>query len=64
MNKYTVYTEFMHSQTVYLTFNLKRMIFQSLESEKNFSAQKRIKLMKNVFRKAKGRERKAGKRLF
>ena len=34
MNKYTVYTEFMHSKTVYLTFNLKRMIFQSLESEK------------------------------
>ena len=27
MNKYTVYTEFMHSKTVYLTFNLKRMIF-------------------------------------
>ena len=23
MNKYTVYTEFMHSKTVYLTFNLK-----------------------------------------
>ena len=35
MNKNTVYTEFMHSKTVYLTFNLKRMIFQSLESEKN-----------------------------
>ena len=50
MNKYTVYTEFMHSKTVYLTFNLKRMIFQSFESEKKFSAQKRTKLVKNVFR--------------
>ena len=39
----------MHSKTVYLTFNLKRMIFQSLESEKKFSAQKRTKLVKNVF---------------
>ncbi len=64
MNKYTVYTKFMHSKTVYLTFNLKRMIFQSLESEKNFSAQKRTKLVKNVFRTAKSLERKAGKRLF
>ena len=64
MNKYTVYTEFMHSNTVYLTFNLKRMIFQSFESEKKFSAQKRTKLVKNVFRTAKRRERKAGKRLF
>ncbi len=64
MNKYTVYTEFMHSKTVYLTFNLKQMIFQSLESEKSFSAQKRTKLVKNVFRTAKRRERKARKRLF
>lgn len=64
MNKYTVYTEFMHSKTVYLTFNLKRMIFQSFESEKKFSAQKRTKLVKNVFRTAKRRERKARKRLF
>lgn len=39
----------MHSKTVYLTFNLKRMIFQSFESEKKFSAQKRTKLVKNVF---------------
>ena len=43
----------MHSKTVYLTFNLKRMIFQSFESEKKFSAQKRTKLVKNVFRTAK-----------
>ena len=64
MNKYTVYTEFMHSKTVYLTFNLKRMIFQSLESEKISPHKKRTKLVKNVFRTAKRREQKAGKRLF
>ena len=64
MNKYTVYTEFRHSKTVYLTFNLKQMIFQSLESEKSFSAQKRTKLVKNVFRTAKRRGTEGQKTAF
>lgn len=49
MNKYTVYTEFMHSKTVYLTFNLKRMIFQSLESEKKILRTKTDKAREKRF---------------